>query len=31
MYKKVLGMFLMGTLFVFCSCVDDNYDLNKGE
>lgn len=30
MYKKVLGMFLMGALFFFCSCVDDTYDLNKG-
>lgn len=31
MYKKVLGMLLMGALFFFCSCVDDTYDLaNKG-
>ena len=29
MYKKALGMFLMGTLFIFCSCVDDTYDLKK--
>ena len=29
MYKKVLGMFLMGALFFFYSCVDDTYDLNK--
>ena len=29
MYKKVLGMLLMGALFFFCSCVDDTYDLNK--
>ncbi len=29
MYKKTLGMFLMGTLFFFCSCVDDSYDLNQ--
>ena len=29
MYKKTLGLFLMGTLFFFCSCVDDTYDLNK--
>ena len=26
----MLGLFLMGTLFFFCSCVDDTYDLNKG-
>lgn len=31
MYKKVLGMFLMGTLFFFCSCVDDTYDLANKE
>lgn len=30
MCKKVLGMFLTGTLFFFCSCIDDTYDLNKG-
>lgn len=30
MCKKALGLFLMGTLFVLCSCVDDTYDLNKG-
>lgn len=30
MYKKTFGMFLMGTLFFFCSCIDNNYDLNKG-
>ena len=29
MYKKALGMFLMGTLITFCSCVDDTYDLEK--
>lgn len=29
MYKKTLGLFLMGTLFLLCSCVDDTYDLNK--
>lgn len=29
MCKKALGMFLMGTLFIFCSCVDDTYDLNQ--
>lgn len=29
MYKKALGMFLTGTLFFFCSCIDDTYDLNK--
>lgn len=29
MCKKVLGLFLMGTLFFFCSCVDDTYDLKK--
>lgn len=29
MYKKALGTFLMGTLFFFCSCIDDTYDLNK--
>lgn len=31
MYKKALGMFLMGTLFFFCSCVDDTYDLANKE
>lgn len=30
MYKKTFGMFLMGTLFFFCSCIDNAYDLNKG-
>ena len=30
MCKKTLGLFLMGTLFFFCSCVDDTYDLSKG-
>ena len=30
MSKKTLGLFLTGTLFFFCSCVDDTYDLNKG-
>ena len=30
MNKKALGMSLMGTLFIFCSCVDNAYDLNKG-
>ena len=30
MCKKALGLFLMGTLFILCSCVDDTYDLNKG-
>lgn len=30
MYKNALKMFLMGTLFFFCSCIDDTYDLNKG-
>ena len=25
----MLGLFLMGTLFFFCSCVEDTYDLNK--
>lgn len=29
MCKKALGLFLLGTLFFFCSCVDDTYDLNK--
>ena len=29
MCKKVLGLFLIGTLFFFCSCVDDTYDLKK--
>lgn len=31
MYKKALGMFLFGTLFFFCSCVDDTYDLANKE
>lgn len=31
MYKKALGMFLTGTLFFFCSCVDDTYDLANKE
>lgn len=30
MCKKALGTFLMGTLFFFCSCIDNTYDLNKG-
>lgn len=29
MSKKTLSLFLIGTMFFFCSCVDDNYDLNK--
>lgn len=29
MYKKALGLFLLGTLSFFCSCVDDTYDLKK--
>lgn len=31
MYKKLLGMFLTGTLFFLCSCVDDTYDLKGKE
>ena len=31
MYRKALGMFLLGTLFIFCSCVDDTYDLANKE
>ena len=30
MYKKLLGMFLMGASFLLCSCIDDTYDvINK--
>lgn len=29
MNKKALGMFLLGTSLLFCSCVDDTYDLKK--
>lgn len=31
MYKKLLGVFLAGTLFLLCSCVDDTYDLREKE
>lgn len=27
--KKTLGIFLLGTLLLFCACVDETYDLNK--
>lgn len=30
MNKKLFGCVLLGTLFVFGSCMDDTYDLNKG-
>ena len=30
MRKSLLGCFLLGTLFVLGSCMDDTYDLNKG-
>ncbi len=29
MIKKALGVFLAGASFLFCSCVDDTYDLKK--
>lgn len=31
MYKKLLGVFLTGTFFLLCSCVDDTYDLSEKE
>ena len=31
MYKKVLGMLLIGASFLVCSCIDDTYDLANKE
>lgn len=31
MWGRKIGALLMGALFVFCSCVDDTYDLSKKE
>ena len=31
MCKKKLGMFLIGTTFIVCSCVDNTYDIANKE